>query len=53
MAELGGQSSNTSDAFAAASSAFETVDFDNLLQTFQDWEDTLKSENINFDELSL
>ena len=53
MVETESETSNTSDAFATASSAFETVDFDDLLQTFQDWEDTLKFENINFHELSL
>lgn len=53
MAETEGETSNTCAAFTAASSSFDKVDFDALLQTFQDWEDTLKSENINFDELSL
>ena len=50
---LGGVSLNTSEPFNAVSSAFDDVDFDALLQTLQDWEDTLKAENINLDELSL
>ena len=49
MVRLAGQSLNSSEAFNTASEMFEEVEFDDLLRTFQDWEDTLSAEKISVD----
>lgn len=53
MAETGLETSNTTDAFNHTSDPFENIDFDALLQVFQDWENILRAEKIDFDEFSL
>lgn len=52
VAEMGLETSNTSKAFNSHSNLFEQVDFDDLLRSFQDWNDILKDVDIDFDEVS-